>query len=289
MIISHIEYVNNVIWGGWQDIPRYRTIRNSRKTMTEASEAISRKRYAANAFLGSISNSNSILSFHYHGFLLGWIILALLSPPCYGLLPLCFSTHGRHDGANRIRHRRCSLTMIHSIKIRIVGKKNSGETWLHDTYTCYETWLRGMIAVETVWHKNDADLVSSVMADYKKQHAVILLDPRGNTYSSEKFSHQFFSWLDAGGSRATFVIGGADGLPPELNPNSTMSKDTHFPSVSLSTLTMTHQFCRILLIEQIYRAAEICKGMLYLLPCLCTSSICCHLSLLFLLFFFFFL
>jgi 23S rRNA (pseudouridine1915-N3)-methyltransferase len=140
-----------------------------------------------------------------------------------------------------------------------------------------------------VWHKNDADLVSSVMADHKKQHAVILLDPRGKTYSSEKFSHQFFSWLDAGGSRATFIIGGADGLPPELNLDSTtMSKDTHFPSVSLSTLTMTHQFCRILLIEQIYRATEIRKGMLYLLPCLYSSSICCHLLLLFFYFFCFF-
>ncbi len=267
----------------------YSTTYSSRSCVSNNSDTISRRRDSVDAFLGSTNNNNSILLFHYYGFLLGWIILDLLSPPCVGLLPLCFSTHGRRDVANRIRHRRCSLTMIHSIKIRIVGRKNSGETWLHDAYTCSEARLRGTIAVETVWHKNDADLVSSVMSHHKKQHAVILLDPRGNTYSSEKFSHQFFSWLDAGGSRATFVIGGADGLPPELNPNSTMSKDTHFPSLSLSTLTMTHQFCRILLIEQIYRAAEICKGMLYLLPCLCTSSICCHLSLLFLLFFFFFL
>jgi 23S rRNA (pseudouridine1915-N3)-methyltransferase len=208
----------------------------------------------------------SILLLHLYGFLLGWIIVALLNSPCDALLTDFGSSRRALGVAIQICHRPCSLSMIHSIKIRIVGRKNSGESWLHDAYTCYETRLRGSIAVETVWHKNDAEMVSSVMADRKKQHAVILLDPRGMTYSSEQFSHQFFSWLHSGGSRASFVIGGADGLPPELNLT-TMNKEHHLPAMSLSTLTMTHQFCRILLIEQIYRATEIRKGIRYLIPC----------------------
>lgn len=153
------------------------------------------------------------------------------------------------------------LTMICSIKIRIVGRKNSGESWLQDAYTCYESRLRGTIDVETIWHKNDAELVSSVMADRKKYHTVIILDPRGKTYSSELFSQKFYSWLHDGGSRISFVIGGAEGLPPELQQCISSTKDSEYlPSLSLSTLTMTHQFCRVLLMEQIYRATEIRKG-----------------------------
>jgi 23S rRNA (pseudouridine1915-N3)-methyltransferase len=162
------------------------------------------------------------------------------------------------------------LTMICSIKIRIVGRKNSGESWLHDAYTCYETRMRGTIDVETVWHKNDAELVSSVRADRKKYHTVIILDPKGKTYSSEQFSQKFYSWLHDGGSRISFVIGGADGLPPKLLQCIISTKDDEYiPSLSLSTLTMTHQFCRVLLMEQIYRATEIRKGTCVLCVCLC--------------------
>lgn len=49
----------------------------------------------------------------------------------------------------------------------------------------------------------------------------------------------------------------AEGLPDELRSSSTQIM------ISLSDLTFTHQFARLLLIEQIYRASEIRKGSGY--------------------------
>ena len=98
----------------------------------------------------------------------------------------------------------------------------------------------------------------SVLADHKKGHSVILLYPNGKVYSSEIFSDQLYSWLVTGGS-ITFVIGGADDLLSKLK-SIIFAKESAFALLSLSPLTMTYQFSRVLLIKQIYRANEIWKG-----------------------------
>jgi hypothetical protein len=69
------------------------------------------------------------------------------------------------------------LSMGLQIKIRIVGRKNGSEQWLEDAYTMYETRLP--IQVETIWHKNNEDLVKGVNTDREKGHSVVLLDPTG--------------------------------------------------------------------------------------------------------------
>ena len=148
-----------------------------------------------------------------------------------------------------------------SVKIRIVGRKNGSEQWLEDAYSMYETRLRpSNLDVETLWHKNDFELTKAVWADKEKGHTVILMDPMGRMRSSEEFSQDLFSWMEQGGSRVVFVIGGAPGLPSELKESAT-TKGT--PLLSLSPLTFTHQFARTILMEQIYRASEIRKGTGY--------------------------
>ena len=143
------------------------------------------------------------------------------------------------------------------VKIRIVGRKSGGEKWLEDSYKMYETRLRpSPLEVETVWHKNDHDLIKGVQGDVDKNNAVVLLDPSGKQKTSEEFCEDLYQWLDQGGSRMTFVIGGAEGLPGELRQGNT-------EMLSLSALTFTHQLARTLLIEQIYRASEIRKGSGY--------------------------
>lgn len=156
------------------------------------------------------------------------------------------------------------LTMGLNIKIRIVGRKNGSEKWLDDAYSMYETRLRpSNINVETVWHKNDNDLVKGVQTDRDKGHSVVLLDPKGKTRTSEEFSGDMYEWLDQGGSRSTFVIGGAEGLPPQLKQTDKGQRPSNSMMLSLSALTFTHQFARTLLMEQIYRASEIRKGSGY--------------------------
>lgn len=151
-----------------------------------------------------------------------------------------------------------TLSMGLEVKIRIVGRKSGGEKWLESSYTTYETRLKSTnLQVTTQWHKNDDELIKGTDGDASKNHGVVLLDPLGKMVTSEKFSEDMYQWLEEGGSRLTFVIGGADGLPQEM-------KQTYGSRMlSLSSLTFTHQFARILLIEQIYRASEIKKGSGY--------------------------
>ena len=145
-----------------------------------------------------------------------------------------------------------------NINIRIVGRKTS-EKWIEEASLMYETRLKpSNVAVETTWHKDNPALIKGVETDKKKGHTVVLLDPLGATKTSEKFSEDMYEWLDQGGSRLSFVIGGAEGLPWELRQDYSQRQ-----KLSLSAMTFTHQFARVLLTEQIYRATEIRKGSGY--------------------------
>jgi 23S rRNA (pseudouridine1915-N3)-methyltransferase len=151
-------------------------------------------------------------------------------------------------------------TMGMQVKIRIVGRKNGSEKWLEEAYQMYDTRLKPSgVDVETIWHKNDAELIKGVNTDFDKGHSVVLMDPRGKVRSSEQFSEDVYSWLEEGGSRLVFVVGGAPGLPPELKDHPTKNPKL----LSLSAMTFTHQFARTILMEQIYRASEIRKGSGY--------------------------
>lgn len=144
------------------------------------------------------------------------------------------------------------------VKIRIVGRKSGSEQWLEDAYNMYATRLQSSpLTVETTWHKNDSDMIKGVEFDLSKNHVVVLLDPKGKQCTSEVFAQHLFDWLDRGGSRLSFVIGGAEGLPSEL------LQQAKLENISLSDLTFTHQFARTMLTEQIYRATEIRKGSGY--------------------------
>jgi 23S rRNA (pseudouridine1915-N3)-methyltransferase len=145
-----------------------------------------------------------------------------------------------------------------------VGRKSS-EPWLEDGVQMYEARLQpSNIDMETTWHKDNIGLMKGISVDQGKNHKVVCLDPQGRRMTSEQFCDNFYDWLKDGGSRLSFVIGGAEGLPNELKyptASSTKQSSSFTPPtlISLSDLTFTHQFARLLLIEQIYRATEIRK------------------------------
>ena len=149
------------------------------------------------------------------------------------------------------------LNMKMDVTIRIVGRKQGSEQWLGDAYDMYTKRLRASpVNVETTWHKNDQELIKGVQSDLDKNHSIVLMDPKGKQRTSEVFTECMFEWLHRGGSRLTFVIGGAEGLPREL-------LQKNLEKMSLSDMTLTHQFARTMLTEQIYRATEIRKGSGY--------------------------
>lgn len=84
----------------------------------------------------------------------------------------------------------------------------------------------------------------------------ILLDVTGKQVSSHKLAANIEEWQNRGVKEITFVIGGAEGVSPEV-------ADKADNMLSLSILTFTHEMTRVLLLEQLYRAYSILNGFPY--------------------------
>jgi 23S rRNA (pseudouridine1915-N3)-methyltransferase len=82
---------------------------------------------------------------------------------------------------------------------------------------------------------------------------IVTLDERGRVMSSPDFAAQLAHWRDAGTQDVAFVIGGADGIAPSLRARADYS-------VSFGTMVWPHMLVRVMLAEQIYRAATILAG-----------------------------
>jgi 23S rRNA (pseudouridine1915-N3)-methyltransferase len=84
----------------------------------------------------------------------------------------------------------------------------------------------------------------------------VLLDPEGAEWSSQELAAQVRTWEGSGVKEVAFVIGGPNGLAPDLVTRA----DKRW---SLSRLTLTHEMARVLLLEQLYRAFTIVHGLPY--------------------------
>jgi len=85
---------------------------------------------------------------------------------------------------------------------------------------------------------------------------LILLDEKGESFSSEGFSAFLQKRLNSGIKEVVFCIGGAYGFDQQLYNRANAS-------VSLSEMTFTHQMVRLVFVEQLYRAFTILKGEQY--------------------------
>jgi 23S rRNA (pseudouridine1915-N3)-methyltransferase len=85
---------------------------------------------------------------------------------------------------------------------------------------------------------------------------LVLLDASGNQLTSQQFARWLGGLRDHASREVVFLCGDADGFPPELRSLATQR-------ISLSNLTMPHEFARVVLAEQIYRAFAILAGHPY--------------------------
>ncbi|WP_116599633.1 23S rRNA (pseudouridine(1915)-N(3))-methyltransferase RlmH [Primorskyibacter marinus] len=83
-----------------------------------------------------------------------------------------------------------------------------------------------------------------------------VLDERGKMVSSPAFSDMLCNWRDQGAQDVAFVIGGADGVDPALRGSADAV-------LSLGKMVWPHMLARVMLAEQIYRAAAIAAGTPY--------------------------
>jgi 23S rRNA (pseudouridine1915-N3)-methyltransferase len=85
---------------------------------------------------------------------------------------------------------------------------------------------------------------------------VVLLDAAGKQFTSQQFARWLRDLRDRGTRELIFLCGDAEGFPEELRARAKQK-------ISLSTLTMPHEFARVVLAEQIYRAFAILAGHPY--------------------------
>ena len=86
--------------------------------------------------------------------------------------------------------------------------------------------------------------------------ALILLDERGRNLSSEDFAGRIGLLRDGGRKALVIAIGGADGHDQSLRGQAELV-------VSFGAQTWPHQLVRVMLGEQLYRAATILAGHPY--------------------------
>jgi 23S rRNA (pseudouridine1915-N3)-methyltransferase len=85
---------------------------------------------------------------------------------------------------------------------------------------------------------------------------VCSLDERGRQFTSPQFADTLAKWRDVGVGQAAFVIGGADGLDRSL-------RDESDAVLSFGHMVWPHMLARVMLAEQLYRAATILAGTPY--------------------------
>ena len=95
-----------------------------------------------------------------------------------------------------------------------------------------------------------------ILANIKNDSFVITMEILGKQLSSEDFAQKINEISMSGISELVFVIGSSCGLSPIVSNRANFK-------LSFSKMTFLHQFARLLLVEQIYRAFKILKGETY--------------------------
>lgn len=137
---------------------------------------------------------------------------------------------------------------MYHLRLAAVGRCK--EQWLKQALKEYTTRLRGRMTLDWIECRDDAALIKAVSTSRK----LVILDPKGKQRDSEGFSRWLIPTLETSGGHLTLAIGGPEGIPQSLK-----NKE----AISLSSMTLTHQMIRLLLVEQLYRALEIEKGSPY--------------------------
>ena len=96
--------------------------------------------------------------------------------------------------------------------------------------------------------KLEGERIAAIL-DRKSEAEIYLLSEHGNLFDSPDFA------IKINGKELVLVIAGSLGFAKEL--------EVKYPKISLSPLTFPHELARVVLLEQIYRAATIINNKEY--------------------------
>jgi len=98
--------------------------------------------------------------------------------------------------------------------------------------------------------------LAEIFAKKTEGTTTIALEVNGRALDSPTFARELERRGSTGKGVVSFLIGGADGIPPSTSRAAV-------DRLSLSTLTFPHRLARLVLVEQIYRAMTILRGEPY--------------------------
>jgi len=153
------------------------------------------------------------------------------------------------------------------MRVRLLTVSQRQPRWVADGCAEYAKRLPRAWRFEVVEIKPEArtsgvttERVQAAEADRIRQAIpkgalVVALDERGDSWSTERFAEQIEGWQGSGRD-LVFVIGGADGLAPGF-------RNAADHRLSLSRMVMPHGLVRVVMVEQLYRAATVIDGHPY--------------------------
>ena len=154
------------------------------------------------------------------------------------------------------------------MKIKIIALGKIKEKFLKDGIDEFMKRLAPYASVEIVEltpvEIKDENLIQKaleqeaekILANIKANSYVITMEIQGKQLSSEDFAQKINEITISGISELVFVIGSSCGIAPIVSQRADFK-------LSISKMTFLHQFARLLLIEQIYRAFKILKNETY--------------------------
>ncbi len=154
------------------------------------------------------------------------------------------------------------------MKIKIIALGKIKETFLKDGISEFSKRLTPYSSFEIVELQpieiKDENLIPRVLEQegekilslVKPADYVITMEIKGKQLSSEELAQKISDITNDGISEIVFVIGSSYGLSPVVSDRANFK-------LSLSKMTFLHQFTRLILTEQIYRAFKILNNETY--------------------------
>jgi len=147
------------------------------------------------------------------------------------------------------------------MKSKLIAVGERAPRWVAEGFSEYQKRLSHWLPLELVEIepglrgkgrdpvRATGDEGARVLAALPKQATVVALDGRGRSWTSEQLAQKLEQWRGAGRDLA-FLIGGPEGHAPDVIARA----DEQW---SLGPLTLPHMLVRLVVAEQLYRAAAL--------------------------------
>lgn len=155
-----------------------------------------------------------------------------------------------------------------NMKILLLQIDKTQETYLEEGIEIYTKRLKNYVPFDTASLQISKSVRQRSAAEQKleearlllkeigKEDVVVLLDERGQEFSSLQFATFIQKKQNASLKRLVFVVGGPYGFDKSLYERADSQ-------LTLSKMTFSHQMVRLFFVEQLYRAYTILRGEKY--------------------------